>query len=127
VSVSIPAAQPPAEVAADFQDVASAKVDCRRIIDEGEAYAAETVPRAKGEASRLLAGAEGYKAKVVNEARGDAAYFGKLRGEYARAPAVTASRLYIESMERLLPKMRVIVADESGNRPLDLSVVRNQP
>ncbi|MBM3500531.1 MAG: FtsH protease activity modulator HflK [Armatimonadetes bacterium] len=127
VSVSIPAAEPPAEVAADFQDVASAKVDYRRIIDEGEAYAAETVPRARGEASRLQAEAEGYRAKVTNEARGDAAYFRRLRAEHARAPGVTASRLYLESMERLLPKMRVIVADESGNRPLDLAVVQEQP
>jgi membrane protease subunit HflK len=127
VSVSIPAAEPPAEVAADFQDVASAKVDYSRIIDEGKAYAAETVPRAKGEASRMRAEAEGYQAKVTNEAKGDAAYFRQLRAEYARAPEVTASRLYTESMERLLPKMRVIVADESGDRPLDLAVVRNQP
>ena len=127
VSVNIPAAEPPAEVAKDFQDVASAKVDYHRIISEADAYAAETVPKAKGEASQMLAQAEGYKAKVTNEARGDAAYFGKLRAEYARAPEVTASRLYVESMERLLPKMRVIVADESGNSPLDLSIVRKQP
>ncbi len=127
VSVSIPAAEPPAEVAADFQDVASAKVDYRRIIDEGEAYAAETVPGARGESSRLRAEAEGYRAKVVNEAAGDSAYFRKLRAEYARAPEVTGARLYVESMERLLPRLRVIVADESGDRPLDLAVVRNQP
>jgi len=127
VSVNIPAAEPPAEVAADFQDVASAKVDSHRIINEAEAYAAETVPRAKGEASQVVAEAEGYQAKVVNEAQGDAAYFSKLRGEYARAPEVTSARLYLETVERLLPKMRVIVADESGNRPLDLGIVRNEP
>jgi membrane protease subunit HflK len=127
VSVNIPAAEPPAEVAADFQDVASARVDYHRIIDEANAYAEETVPKAKGEASQMVAQAEGYKARVTNEAQGDAAYFSKLRAEYARAPEVTSSRLYVESMERLLPKMRVVVADESGNRPLDLSIVRNQP
>jgi membrane protease subunit HflK len=127
VSVNLPAVEPPAEVAADFQDVSSAKVDYHRIINEADAYAAETVPKAKGEASQMTAQAAGYKVKVTNEARGDAAYFSKLRAERARAPEVTDARLYVESMERLLPKMRVIVADESGNRPLDLSIVRNQP
>ncbi len=125
-SVTIPSAEPPAEVAADFQDVASAREDYHRIINEAEAYAAEAVPTARGKASRLAAEAEGYKLKVVNEASGDAAYFSQLRKQYAGAKEVTASRIYVEAMERLLPKMRVIVTDEAGS-PLDLTVVRNEP
>jgi membrane protease subunit HflK len=125
-SVTIPSAEPPAEVAADFQDVASAREDYHRIINEADAYAAEVVPTARGKAARLEAEAEGYKLKVVNEASGDAAYFTQLRKQYAGAKEVTASRIYLETMERLLPKMRVIVTDEAGS-PLDLTVVRNEP
>lgn len=102
------------------------KDDCHRI-SNADAYREEAVPKAKGEAWRLAAEAEGYRARVTNQAAGEAEHFNRLRREYARHPDVTASRLYLESMERLLPNMRVIVADESGNRPLDLSIVRNRP
>jgi membrane protease subunit HflK len=126
LSISIPSAEPPAEVAADFQEVASAREDYHRIISEAEAYAAEVVPTARGQAARLLADAEAYKLKVSNEATGDASYFSKLRQQYTAAKEVTAARLYVETMERLLPKMRVIVVDETG-APVDLTVMRNEP
>lgn len=126
-SVTIPAVDPPAEVARDFQDVASAREDYHRIINEAEAYAAEAGPTAQGEAARMLADAEGYKLKVTNEATGDAAYFSKLRAQHARAKEVTEVRLYVETMERLLPNMKVIVADDSPEGALDLTVVRNEP
>ncbi len=126
LSITIPAAEPPAEVAADFHDVASAREDYHRIMNEAEAYAAEAVPTARGKAARLTAEADGYKVKVVNEATGDAAYFSELRKQYANAREVTATRIYVEAMERLLPKMRVIVTDEAGS-PLDLTVIRNEP
>ncbi len=127
ISVSIPSVEPPVEVARDFRDVASAREDYHRIINEADAYEAETIPRAQGEAARLVANAEGYKLTVVNEAKGDADYFRDLRRQYALAKEVTAARIYIETMERLLPNMRVVIADEGEGGALDLTVVRNEP
>ncbi|HJN18395.1 MAG TPA: FtsH protease activity modulator HflK [Armatimonadota bacterium] len=127
ISVTIPSVEPPMEVARDFQDVASAREDYHRFMNEADAYAAEVIPQANGEAARLISGAEGYKLKVVNEAQGDASYFNDLRHEYARAKEVTSARIYIETMERLLPKMRVVLADEGESGAIDLSIVRNEP
>ncbi len=126
-TVNIRLAAPPPEAADAFRDVASARADSARIVNEAEGYANDIVPRARGEAQQMLISSLGYKERVVNEAQGDAARFTGLAVEYSRNPQVTRDRLFLETMAEILPRFRkTIVDDEDGN--LDLTIIRrNDP
>ncbi len=121
-SVSIEAAAPPPEAADAFRDVASARADSARIVSEAQGYANDVIPKARGEAERLLEEARAYKLRKVNEAQGDAARFLQIAGEYERASQVNGRRLYVETMEQILPKIKKLMVDRSGN--VDLTIVR---
>lgn len=124
LAVETQEAQAPAEVKAAFDDAVKAREDQARLKNEAEAYAADVIPRARGASSRLLEEAEAYKSSVTARADGDARRFGQIMKEYARAPAVTRERLYIEAMEQILSSTTKIYVDQkSGNNvfylPLD--------
>jgi membrane protease subunit HflK len=121
-AVTIGQPTPPAEVADAFRDVASARADRDRIINEAQAYANDIIPRARGEAKKMSNDAEAYRTKKINEAKGDAARFTKLAAEYAKAKQVTSDRLYIEAMEEILPKVRKLVVDPKSG--IDLGVIK---
>lgn len=121
-SVNIETAAAPPEAADAFRDVASARADTARIVSEAESYANDLLPRARGEATQMTESAEAYRASRINEAGGDAARFTAVAAEYAKAPEVTGSRLYIETLEEILPKIRKLIVDPNGN--LDLSIIR---
>jgi len=123
-SVNIESAQPPPEARDAFNDVASALADSSRIVNEALGYAGDIVPKARGEASQSLQAAEGYRLKKVNEARGDASRFTQVAAEYQRAAQVNGRRLYAETMEQVLPKIKKLFVDSRGN--LDLTIVRKQ-
>jgi membrane protease subunit HflK len=110
-SISIESIAPPEEVLEAFRDVASAREDRERIQRDAESYANDVVPRARGEAVRLREEASAYCESKLNEARGDAARFTRLATEYARARQVTSSRLFLETMEEVLPRLKKIVVD----------------
>jgi membrane protease subunit HflK len=63
------------------------------------------IPRAKGEAQQAVLEAEGYVLNRVNRAQGESARFRAVQEAYRRAPDVTRRRLYLETMERVLPRM----------------------
>jgi len=65
--------------------------------------------------------AQAYKEGKVNRAEGDAARFEAVAAEYAKAPEVTGTRVYVEAMEQILPQMHKLVVDSTGN--LDLSII----
>lgn len=111
VSVALRSVDPPAPVVAAFQDVQNAKSDRERFVNEAESYANETLPRARGEADALLSAAASQRLKRVEEARGDAARFEALRRESSLAPGPLRARLYLETLEEVLPRMRVYVVD----------------
>jgi membrane protease subunit HflK len=121
-SVNIESAQPPPEARDAFNDVASARADSARIVNEALGYTGDIVPKARGEASQSLQAAIGYREKKVNEARGDADRFKQVAAEYERAAAINGRRLYTETMEQVLPKIKKILVDSRGN--LDLTIVR---
>ncbi len=102
---------PPASVDAAFKDVQSAKEDKEKKINEAKGYRNETIPRARGDAERLIREAEGYKQKRIKEAQGDAERFLKMLAAYEKAKDVTKTRLYLETMEEILPKVQKIVVD----------------
>jgi membrane protease subunit HflK len=113
--VELQEVQPPRAVREAFDDVLAASQDRNRAVNESEGYANEVVPRARGEASELLAAAQGYRAAKVADATGETARFLALATEYQRAPAITRKRLYLETMEAVLPEAdKLIVEPGSG-------------
>lgn len=129
IAVETQEAQQPAEVKAAFDDAVKAREDQARLKNEAEAYAADVIPRARGASARLLEEAEAYKASVTARAEGDARRFGQILKEYARAPAVTRERLYIEAMEQILASTTKVYVDQKGGNnmlylPLDKLVPR---
>ena len=77
---------------------------------------ADSVAQAGGEARETISKAQGYYADRVNRAQGDANRFLSVLAEYGRAREVTRTRLYVETMERVLPKMKVVVLDGKSGR-----------
>lgn len=121
ISVSLQNAQPPEQVSEAFEDVNRANQDNQRLINEGEAYANDVIPKARGTASRLMAEADGYKLKVQSEAKGNASRFEQILTQYLRAPKVTKERLYIDAQEQILSSVsKVIVDQKAGNSMLYL-------
>jgi membrane protease subunit HflK len=121
-TVNIEAAGPPPEAADAFRDVASAKADSARIVNESQGYSNDVIPKARGEAQQMLEAAGAYKQKKINEAVGDAARFTQINAEYTKAAQVTGQRLYVEAMEQILPRIKKIIVDKNGN--LDLTIIR---
>jgi membrane protease subunit HflK len=105
---------PPEPVRPSFNEVNQAIQERERRINDAWAEYNRVIPEAKGKAKQTIQGAEGYATERVNRALGEVARFNALQREYAKAPAVTRTRLYLETMKRALPKAesRVLVAPE---------------
>jgi membrane protease subunit HflK len=116
---------PPDEVVEAFRLVASAREDSNRIVREAESYANGVVPVARGEAARLGEEALTYNNQRLNEATGDASRFAGVATEYAKAPNETATRLYLETMDEVLPRMdkTIVGADPKA---VDLQFLRKK-
>ncbi len=121
-TVNIEYIAPPPETAAAFRDVASARADSVRIINEAQGYANDLLPRARGEAHKLAEASQAHRQRMINEAQGDASRFTQLAGEYRKHPAITRSRLYLEAMEEVLPRLKKTIVDSRGD--LDMTIIR---
>jgi membrane protease subunit HflK len=114
LEVAIQNAQPPEQVQAAFDDAVKAGQDRERLINEGQAYANDVVPRARGLAARLTQEAEGYRTRVTENAQGDAARFRQVLAEYEKAPQVTRDRMYIETMQQVFTNSTKVMVDARG-------------
>jgi membrane protease subunit HflK len=104
---------PPDPVKSSFNEVNQAQQEKEKLINEAQAEYNQVIPRAKGEAEKTIQQAEGYYLERVNEARGDSARFVSLYQAYRLAPDVTRKRIYLETMNTVLPKVsRKIVVDD---------------
>ncbi len=112
--VQLQEVEPPEDVQAAFRDVISAEQDKERLTLEAQGYADQVVPVARGEAEAAVNAAKAYKATRVLEAQGEASRFNALLVEYQRAPRVTRDRLYIETLEEILPGMQKVIVEEGG-------------
>ena len=121
-TVNIERVSPPPETAEAFRDVAGARADLARIVSEAQGYANDLLPRSRGEAGQLVQAAHAYRERKINEAHGDTARFTQLVREYAKNPEVTRNRLYIETLEEVLPRLKKTIVDDQGN--LDLTIIR---
>jgi membrane protease subunit HflK len=114
-AVTIQNAQPPEQVQAAFDDAVKANQDRERQKNEGQAYANDIIPRARGAASRLAQEADGYRQRVIANAEGDASRFRQVLAEYAKAPAVTRERIYIDTMREILSSTNKVIMDYRGS------------
>lgn len=100
---------PPDPVKPSWDEVNQAQQQRDRMINEARAEYNKVIPRAKGEALQAVLEAEGYGLNRVNRAQGESARFRSIQEAYRKAPNVTRQRLYLETMERVMPKMGVKV------------------
>lgn len=131
-TVAMRDAQPPMQVKDAFDDAVRAREDEERLKNLAEAYANDILPRARGHASRIQQESEAYKASVIARAEGETARFDQVLTEYAKAPSVTRTRLYLETMEQVFSRTSKMVIDQQqgGNNvmylPLD-QLLKNRP
>lgn len=114
LEVAIQNAQPPEQVQAAFDDAVKAGQDRERLINEGQAYANDVVPKARGLAARLTQEAEGYRTRVIESAQGDAARFRQVLAEYEKAPQVTRDRMYLDTMQQVFTNSTKVLIDARG-------------
>jgi modulator of FtsH protease HflK len=124
-NVNVQSVQVPEQVQASFDDAFKAGADRDRLKNEGQAYAANEIPKAQGTAARLKQEAEGHRATVTAQAEGDAQRFRSVLTEYQKAPAVTRDRLYLETMQSVYSNVsKVMIESRSGSNLLYLPLDR---
>lgn len=104
---------PPDPVKPSFNEVNQSEQERERMINEAQSEYNKIIPRAEGEARQTVQQSEGYALDRVNRAQGDAARFNSMYSEYRKAPEVTRTRIYLETMNNILPKAgRKVILDE---------------
>ena len=121
VAVQLQDVSPPKEVIGAFKDVASAKEDKNRMVNQAEGYRNDIIPKARGEAEAMIRDAEGFKQARIKRSEGDAVKFTTILKEYRKAKSITKKRLYLETMEKVLPGIeKIIVPDKNSGNMLNL-------
>ena len=104
---------PPEPVQASFNEVNQAQQEKEKLINEARRDYNKVIPLAEGEKDQRIREADGYRLKRINEAEGDVARFRALLAEYVKAPEVTRRRIYIETLQDVMPSVRSkIIVDE---------------
>jgi membrane protease subunit HflK len=112
---------PPKPVQESFNEVNQAQQEKEKLINEARRDYNKVIPLALGEKDQRIREADGYRLKRINEAEGDAARFNALYAEYIKAPEVTKRRIYIETLQKILPSIRSkIIIDQQTNNILPL-------
>lgn len=112
---------PPEPVQESFNEVNQAQQEKEKLINEARRDYNKVIPLAEGEKDQRIREADGYRLKRINEAEGDAARFSALLAEYSKAPEVTRRRIYIETLQDVLPGIRSkIIVDEQMRSILPL-------
>lgn len=114
ITVELQDVVPPPRVQPAFNEVNEARQELERMINEANRQVNEQIPRAEGTATRIIAEAEGYATERVNQALGEVARFNAVLAEYRNAPEVTRSRLYIETLRDVLPRIGSVVVMKEG-------------
>ena len=123
-SINLQNVSPPLEVADAFKDVAAARQDRDRYINEAEGYRHEKIPQSRGEAEKIIRESEGYRNEKVNNSQGEAQRFVEMCSQYQGNEQVTSSRLYLETMEKTMTKMqKVVVGSDNQKKAVDLKII----
>lgn len=131
ITVELQNVVPPPRVQPAFNEVNEARQERERMINEATRQANQAIPRAQGEANRVVSEAEGYATERVNLALGESARFESVLTEYRSAPDVTRSRLYLETLKQVFPKVGSVLVVQDGQVPplplLNLRDAQPQP
>ena len=112
---------PPGPVQESFNEVNQAQQEKEKLINEARRDYNKVIPLAEGEKDQRIREADGYRLKRINEAEGDVARFSALLAEYSKAPEVTRRRIYIETLQDVMPSIRSkIIIDEQTRSILPL-------
>ena len=103
--------QPPESVRAAFDDVLGAVQDRNRTVNEAQGYANEVLPKSRAQSVELIESARGYRDARIAEATGQASRFRAIASEYQKAPEVVRTRLFLETMEDVLPSVRTVIVE----------------
>jgi membrane protease subunit HflK len=112
---------PPDKVKPAFNEVNEADQDMKRLVNEAEETYNRVIPKADGDAKKIVEEAYGYAAERVNDAQGQSQRFLDILKEYKNAPVVTRKRMYLETMQQILPTVQAVyVMDENQQTPIPL-------
>ncbi|MDF2921806.1 MAG: HflK protein [Paenibacillaceae bacterium] len=106
---------PEGQVQDAFKEVTNAREEKNTKINQAQKYVNERLPKARGEAQALIERAEGEKQSRILNAQGDVSKFNAVYVEYAKSPVITSNRLTLETLEKIMPKARVVLTDGTGN------------
>jgi len=121
VTVQFQDINPPDLVKPAFNEVNEADQDMKRLVNEAEETYNRVIPAARGNALKIVEEAYGYAKERVNDAQGQTSRFLDILAEYKNAPDVTRKRMYLETMQDVLPTVETIyVLDEDQQGPLPL-------
>jgi len=123
VAVQFQDVVPPKPVQKAFSEINSARAEKERFILEADKYSNEVLSKAKGEAERILNEAESYKFRRVNLAEGEATRIRSLNKSYRENPDLVLQTLWLENMQQVWPKLKIMILDGSKDSlqilPLD--------
>jgi membrane protease subunit HflK len=112
---------PPDPVKKAFNAVNEAQQEKETLINQAKSEYNKVIPKARGQAEETIQKAEGYATRRVNNAQGEVARFNAVYREYVRAPEVTKRRIYLETMQEVIPKLGdKIITPEDGNNMIPL-------
>ena len=118
---------PPQQVQDSFNEVNQAQQEKESLINAARREYNKVIPLAEGEKDQRIRAADGYRLKRINEAEGDASRFTAVFEEYKKAPEVTRRRIYIETLQEVLPDLESkIIVDENSQQILPLINLTNQ-
>ena len=119
---------PPEPVQPSFNEVNRAQQDRENAINLANGEYNKAVPRARGEADQKIRAAEGYRFKRINEAEGDVTAFNLLLEQYLKAPEITRTRIYLETLSDVLPQARQqIIVDDTVRQILPMLPFPSKP
>ena len=109
-------AEPPTqEVMEAFKAVETAKQGKETAINNANKYKNEQIPAAEASVDQILQSAEAEKQERINEAIGQVARFNQMYEEYIKFPEITRQRMFYETMEEVLPYLKIVIDSGDGN------------
>ena len=118
VKVQLQDVNPPEAVKPAFNEVNEADQDMKRLVNEAEEHYNREIPKARGQAKQVLEESHGYAVERINRAEGETARFKSILIEYARAREVTRKRMYLETMQEVLPRVEDIYLVDKGQKSI---------
>jgi len=118
VTVQLQDVNPPNAVKPAFNEVNEADQDMKRLVNEAEEAYNKVIPKASGDAKKLIEEAKGYSVQRVNESKGETARFLAIMKEYQAAKDVTRQRMYLETLQQVLPSVKNIYVIDKEQRSI---------